>query len=648
MRARWVFIGWTRYATLTAVLSLRLLVEPAAADVTSLGSVNPVPPTAGGTFTTTWVVGDEQASDSDFRAWVNIDDGTSLQYGSLIIGDEEEFIGEVNVSGDWLSGVNTLLTLSSSGTTNNPTVQVGLEGTGRLNINGATVNLSNSLANMSIGRDDTGVGTVSVSDPFAVLSIGNNVFVGDGGIGYLEVLNGGLVRTIATSSNRLLSIGTQATGVGSVLVEGTGSTLRVGSNLVVGGLGAGTLTIGDGGVVNANITTGRTTTVGPLGRVIMSGGTFMGQTPSVGFGTMVDGYLGGSGLVRGSVQLNDDSVLEAGPGDLLRFTGNVSNQGAATFQQADVHFLAGFTNNTQGVNDAPGRVSLQNSTVRFSQTLVNDGVISSPYGANNVHGEITNQGTIVVGSNSVATFHDAVTDNGGVVQVLQGGNALFLADLTFTGGSGALLSLDVDEFGATSTPIGVAGELTLAGDLTVDATGDYTPMLGDTFELFAAAGGVDGMFDNVMLPELPGMLEFGLIYNPTSVLMAVQIDTMTVLDGDFNGNNAVENADLTLLLNNWAQGVPPTPAGWVGSPPTSPAVDNDELTALLNNWGTTSGGGSIAVPEPSTLATCFLLVAFSLLRWRPRQSCRAVHMPWLRHRPAIFPRTERPFCGRRV
>lgn len=87
------------------------------------------------------------------------------------------------------------------------------------------------------------------------------------------------------------------------------------------------------------------------------------------------------------------------------------------------------------------------------------------------------------------------------------------------------------------------------------------------------------------------------------------------IDGDFNNNGAVENADLTLLLNNWAATVPPTPAGWVGGPLTAPAVDNDELTALLNNWGATAGSGAgsdfngSAVPEPA----CWILVMFGLV-----------------------------------
>jgi hypothetical protein len=83
------------------------------------------------------------------------------------------------------------------------------------------------------------------------------------------------------------------------------------------------------------------------------------------------------------------------------------------------------------------------------------------------------------------------------------------------------------------------------------------------------------------------------------------------LTGDFNCSGAVENADLTLLLNNWAAEVPPTPEGWTGIPqPTAPAIDNDELTALLNNWGASlPGNGGSQVPEPG----CVVLILFGLV-----------------------------------
>lgn len=70
------------------------------------------------------------------------------------------------------------------------------------------------------------------------------------------------------------------------------------------------------------------------------------------------------------------------------------------------------------------------------------------------------------------------------------------------------------------------------------------------------------------------------------------------LPGDFSNNGAVENADLTLLLNNWAKAVPPIPAGWLGGPITGPTVDNDELTALLNNWGQGNPGSGSGPAAP--------------------------------------------------
>jgi hypothetical protein len=95
--------------------------------------------------------------------------------------------------------------------------------------------------------------------------------------------------------------------------------------------------------------------------------------------------------------------------------------------------------------------------------------------------------------------------------------------------------------------------------------------------------------------------------------------------GDFDDSGAVENGDLTLLLNNWGQAVPPVPTGWNGLPqPTEPAIDNDELTALLNNWGATAGTGSGAstravVPEPASSLIASLATVWVALYRRRRQ-----------------------------
>jgi Beta-propeller repeat/PQQ-like domain len=90
--------------------------------------------------------------------------------------------------------------------------------------------------------------------------------------------------------------------------------------------------------------------------------------------------------------------------------------------------------------------------------------------------------------------------------------------------------------------------------------------------------------------------------------------------GDYNGNGTVEDADLTLLLNNWGANVLPVPDGWIGAPLTAPAVDNDELIALLNNWGAMpiiGDGENTSIPEPLTLASALMaILGWGVLRTR--------------------------------
>jgi len=97
--------------------------------------------------------------------------------------------------------------------------------------------------------------------------------------------------------------------------------------------------------------------------------------------------------------------------------------------------------------------------------------------------------------------------------------------------------------------------------------------------------------------------EFLMQGQATGTAGVVMYDTaVPPLVGDFDGNGAVGNSDLTLLLDNWGDAVPPVPVGWNGYQPTPNAVGNDELTALLDGWGDVAGAGSLAaaaVPEPT-------------------------------------------------
>ena len=369
-----------------------------------------------------------------------------------------------------------------------------------------------------------------------MLTLSENFFIGRAGMGRLEVLNGALVRTIDRGSTHFISIGTNLTGVGTVVVDGQGSVLRSASSLRVGELGQGTLKISNGGMVDADNglngldplmpTVNR---VGLLGRIELDGGTLIGFAPDSRRnlryrGRRIRRWLG---LVRGSVGFRATGTLGVGPGDLLQFAGNVSNQGSATIDRGEVQFLAGFTNNAQGVLAAPGRISLEDGTVRFAETLVNAGVISSARGTNNVHGaDHQSRAPSSSPATPLPRFTTPSRISGGTITVLPRGNALFLADIVFT--SAALLQLGVGLDGTTDTSaqLGVAGSVSLGGSLTVNVDGGFTPTLGQTFDLITAESGISGSVQQHRAsPTSQARLEYRVIYNPTSVRLVVADET---------------------------------------------------------------------------------------------------------------------------
>ncbi len=701
----------SRFAALVAIVAVLIPTGRVAADVVTVGVVSPVPPTGGGVSTSQLIVGNGTNEEvNDIWGAVDINGGTLLQYGSVILGDNEGFFGEVSVSGGSLGSPITQFNLSGTGSTSNPVVQVGNEGTGYLNVlNGARMTLTNSNADFSIGLESTGLGYVTIDN--AMLTSPETIVVGQSGIGNLSILNGSLVRTYSTSRSNFVSIGRNAGSIGTAVVDGsrstlsTGSTLRVGESgigsltirngglvqavlagtpitlppfpaivsiglnatgsghitventgsrlqllrdLTVGDLGQGTLTIRDGGLVQITDKSVSSASVGTLGRIELHDGTFDGSTPLTGFGTTVNGYLGGNGEVRGSVRFNGSSSLEAGPGDQLRFHNAVSNQGAVTINAGEMQFNTTFTNDAAGGGFPTGRISLENGgTVRFGSTLTNNGVISNAHGATNIHGAINNAGAIVVARDTVTTFYDDVITPG-TVTVLPGGNALFLGNLTFTsagagagtgnsgaasselGGSGGgggsastlVLGVAADGPGAAASHVDVSGVASLAGTLMLTLDGGYSSLVGQTLNLITADN-IIGAFDSILLPLVPQDLEVGILYGPTGVMLEIKlIETSLDLPGDYNNDGFVDAADYTVWRNK---------LGSVTSLPNddTPGVGQDDYTRWKANFGQVagSGAGSIAppysaTPEPSTplLALSGLAILLNLRATRLRKT----------------------------
>jgi hypothetical protein len=115
----------------------------------------------------------------------------------------------------------------------------------------------------------------------------------------------------------------------------------------------------------------------------------------------------------------------------------------------------------------------------------------------------------------------------------------------------------------------------------------------------------------------------GAAYDSEGIGQILLEDISDFINGDFDGTGAVGAGDLNLVLNNWAETVPPVPAGWIGDQPPGGTIGAALLNEVLNNWGNVAPGGgaalgAAAVPEPPAivLVGLALVAAAGLNRWR--------------------------------
>jgi hypothetical protein len=213
-------------------------------------------------------------------------------------------------------------------------------------------------------------------------------------------------------------------------------------------------------------------------------------------------------------------------------------------------------------------------------------------------------------------------------------NSSLAVELDFTF-HGTITSFLLDNTFWNKTPVNNVGNNPFTGTVTgtqVDnAPANDTLFIAAGSDLYATA--TSHLLGTLVTPGLGGLLEWGdhqvlsganaytlgrIAQNDvntngiTGYILITDGDGFCIQPGDFNCNGAVENADLTLLLNSWTKAVPPIPDGWIGTPqPTGPAIDNDELTALLTHWGQHTPGAGSAVPEPTSMALALALVGLA-------------------------------------
>ena len=118
----------------------------------------------------------------------------------------------------------------------------------------------------------------------------------------------------------------------------------------------------------------------------------------------------------------------------------------------------------------------------------------------------------------------------------------------------------------------------------------------------------------------------GRARNPAGFREAFLVDLGVTLVADLTGNGFVDFEDLTVLLANWNQHVPPEEGNLVD--PFRTPVNVEDLTVLLADWtgpgpaaSPEAAMGTEAVPEPSTLLLAlFATLGLSFYRRRRRRA----------------------------
>ncbi|MEM9752437.1 MAG: hypothetical protein AAF916_03535, partial [Planctomycetota bacterium] len=130
---------------------------------------------------------------------------------------------------------------------------------------------------------------------------------------------------------------------------------------------------------------------------------------------------------------------------------------------------------------------------------------------------------------------------------------------------------------------------------------DGVTKVDDSDELLGSRGGL-----NLYLTRFGGDGDDLAVYAAIGAFLA----------GDFNGDGAVEQGDLNLVLNNWGSDTAGNiPAGWSNDLPLG-TVDQAELNAVLNNWGSSVAPdfAGFDVPEPGAAVALGVLAVATLRR----------------------------------
>jgi T5SS/PEP-CTERM-associated repeat protein len=467
-------------------------------------------------------------------------------------------------------------------------LNVGYLGAGTLNIqDGALVSVGSALYTNPIGTVNLNGGTLRFStlydsDNRLNFNSGTIQLAGDRGIGSDATITRffGAIPTIAAGKG----LAVEGTATIATAVTLNGGTLRANSLAVNGSFffGGGLLELTGGAI------TGLTSLAVPTGGEFRARGVQSLRMAGAAGSTITatgDLTLGNAAAVNG---FGTQGTLQVGANNVTLLDAN------------DVVFDS-LALATLGAAGSPGTLDAANGlTVDFGGNISGFGTVSTP---NDLAKPLINNGHIT--GDSVA---QPITLPGYVKGVGTFDNVVFTG--TFSPGlSPAILTVGNVAMSPTSTlimelggtlpgsgydRIQSSGTLALDGVLKLSLINGFTPMVGQTFDLFSGAS-VVGAFSSVQLPVVAG-----LSWNAAQLASGILSLQIT---GDYNGDGIVDAADYTVWRDSLGQIGTGLAADGDGNGVVDQA-DFDVWSAHFGEMASTGSGASASsvTPEPTTLS----------------------------------------------
>lgn len=410
---------------------------------------------------------------------IHLRTGSAQASGMVLnLGRDANSAGTLNIQGQGslvLLESLSVLPGGGAGETLNPTVRVGRDGTGALNITdggqllleGGAVSTPANRRSTSLfvgGLSDTangGFGIATVSGPGSEIRLsGTDTFVGVGigpqSSGQLTVGNGGLVSAIGMGVGR-------SGGVGVLTVDN--ASLSFSGQQTAGNLSGAFLTVGTGGSVGvATITNGSRVTLsnagsagaglslggsgafpGGDGSLTLSGGSQIQVQAASGLGAVTVGREG-SGLLR----IKGASSLDVGDGHL--FLGRLAGSDGTLIASEGSSVSAGWVgigrNRINGGDEdgGSGTLILINSTLTAKDIVIGSKGFLCGTGA--INGNVVNHGIFCPG-NSPGTVrlngsYSSAPGGRMVLEVQDAGDGRYLTDAVVFGGAVDLTGLQIE------------------------------------------------------------------------------------------------------------------------------------------------------------------------------------------------------------